>query len=178
MLMITLFETSRFTIRQLVDDDIKGFFDLQSNKKAMDMVPDKVMTLLESKTNLATRINNYTTTTKKYDVWAVIEKTTSKFVGTCALVYLNDSKVEIGYRFIEQFWGKGVGTEVTKGLIDFVFNSRSETSIVADVSKFNIPSTKILEKFLVKVGESYNETDQCQDLHFELKKADYLLRTE
>ena len=172
--MTNLFETKRFIVRELLNSDIDGFFDLQSNKKAMDMVPDKVMTLLESKTNLATRINNYTTTTKEYDVWAVIEKTTSKFVGTCALVYLNDSKVEIGYRFIEQFWGKGVGSETAKGLIDFVFNLRSETVIVADVSKFNIPSTKILEKYLVKVGESYNKKDKCQDLHFELKKADYL----
>ena len=176
--MTILFETKRFIVRELLNSDIDGFFDLQSNKKAMDMVPDKVMTLSECEIDLKIRMDNYSKITKSFDVWAVIEKDSLNFVGTCALVYLNDTKVEIGYRFIEQFWGKGVGTEVAKGLIDFVFNSRLETSIVADVSKFNIPSTKILEKYLVKVGESYNEADQCQDLHFELKKADYLLSTE
>ena len=150
--------------------DIDGFYDMQSSRKAMDMVPDKVMNLKECERDLAIRIANYTKTDKPFDVWAVINSQTNEFVGTCAMVYTNQNTVEIGYRFRVQFWGAGIGTEVTKGLIDYIFTHRTETKIIADVSQFNIGSTKILEKFMTKTGESFNEADNCVDLHFEVVK--------
>ena len=168
--MLELFNTNRLTIRQLKMTDLDGFFQLQGNKKAMDMVPDKTMTREEAEKDLKIRVNNYTNDKQGFDVWAVIEKSTNSFVGTCALVYEQKNGVEIGYRFCEQFWGKGIGSEVTEGLIDYVFKNRKENLIVADVSAFNLGSIKILQNYMSKVGESFNKEDNCQDFHFELKK--------
>ena len=168
--MSILFQTTRLIVRQLNLNDIDGFYDMQSNKKVMEMVPDKVMSLNQCKRDLKIRISNYNQLKKPFDVWAVTNSTTNEFIGTTALVYIDSNTVEIGYRFREQFWGKGIGTEVVKGLINNVFNNRKENKIVADVSKFNIGSTKILEKFMTKTGESYKNFDKCIDLHFELKK--------
>ena len=168
-----LFLTKRLTIRELTPNDIDGFYDLQSNKTAMDMVPDKIMTFDACQRDLNIRIRNYNSDQKEFDVWAVIDSKNNDFVGTCALVYLDDSNVEIGYRFREQYWGNGIGTEVAQGLINFVFTNRSEKRIVADVSQNNLGSTRILEKLMTKTGESFNKTDNCIDLHFELKKQNY-----
>lgn len=171
--MKILFETNRLTIRELTQSDIDGFYDMQSSHTVMDMVPDKVMSMDACIKDLDIRINNYTADSNEFDVWAVIDNQTSEFTGTCALVYEQKGGVEIGYRFREKFWGKGIATEVTQGLIDYVFTNRTENLIVADVSKFNVGSTKILEKFMILVGESFNKEDNCQDLHFELKKSNY-----
>jgi ribosomal-protein-alanine N-acetyltransferase len=171
--MKTLFQSQRLIIREMTPSDIDGFFDMQSSHTVMDMVPDKVMTMEQCVIDLDIRIKNYTSSTKEFDVWGVIDKETNQFTGTCALVYNQKGGIEIGYRFLEKFWGKGIATEVTEGLIEYVFTNRIEKVIVADVSKFNLGSTKVLGKFMSLVGETYNKEDDCQDLHFELKKENY-----
>jgi len=168
--MKILFETPRLIIREMVYDDIAGFYDLQSNKKAMDMVPDKVMTMQECKDDLNIRISNYSKIKKPFDVWGVFEINSKDFIGTCAMVYQTEKTVEIGYRFREKYWRGGIGSEVTKNLIDYIFKETKYTKVVADVSKFNIGSTKILSKFMTQIGESFNEADNCMDLHFEVTK--------
>ena len=171
--MAILFKTELFIVREMIDSDIDGFFDLQSNKKGMDMVPDKTMTFEESKKDLKIRIDNYKSKINTFDVWAVINKNTTNFIGTCALIYDTTISVEIGYRFREKYWGKGVATEITKGLVDYIFTQTNYQSITADVSKKNIGSTKVLQKFFTQVNEGFNEKDNCYDLNFELKKIDF-----
>jgi len=171
--MPILFKTKRFIIRQLLNSDLEGFADLQCNKKAMDMVPDKTMTLEEAKVDLDIRTTNYTTKVNNFDVWAVIDIKTSEFIGTCAIIYGDPKGVEIGYRLREKHWNKGVATEVAKGLIDYIFTCTSDTTIIADVSKSNIGSVKVLQKFLTKVNEGFSEEYQTYDYNYELKKSDY-----
>lgn len=169
-----LFETERFIIRQLTESDIEGFFDLQSDKVAMDMVPDKVMNLEEAIKDLKIRAINYTAKVDNFDVWAVIDNENADFLGTCAIVYGDPKGAEIGYRFRQKYWGKGVASEVTKGLINYIFNHTDYSTIIADVSQANIGSTKVLEKFLTNVGEGFCEETKTLDYHFELKKVDYI----
>ena len=171
--MSALFTTERFIIRQLLNSDIGGFADLQCNKTAMDMVPDKTMTLEEAKIDLDIRVNNYPTKVNNFDVWAVIDKDNDEFIGTCAIVYGDPKGVEIGYRLREKHWNKGIATEVAKGLIDFIFSQTDHKTIIADVSKSNIGSVKVLQKFLTKVNEGYSEKYKTYDYNYELKKSDY-----
>jgi len=171
--MSLLFKTERYIIRELKKSDLSGFSDMQCNKKAMDMVPDKTMTLEEARIDLNIRSTNYITKVNNIDVWAVIDQENNEFIGTCALVYGNPKGIEIGYRLREKHWNKGIATEVTKGLINYVFTHTNHTTIIADVSKVNIGSVKVLEKFLTKVNEGFCEEDQTYDYNYELKKSDY-----
>lgn len=171
--MSILFNTKRFTIRELKNSDLPGFADMQCNKNAMDMVPDKTMTLEEAKSDLEIRTTNYTTKINNFDVWAVIDHENDEFIGTCALIYGNSKGIEIGYRLREKHWNKGIATEVTKGLINYIFTHTSHSTIIADVTKSNIGSVKVLEKFLTKVNEGFCEEYQTYDYNYELKKSDY-----
>ena len=173
--MSTLFNTDRFIIRELLNSDIDGFADLQCNKRAMDMVPDKTMTLEEAKIDLDIRAKNYPRKVNDFDVWAVIDNQNNEFLGTCAIIYGSSKGVEIGYRLREKHWNKGVATEVAKGLIDYIFSETDHKTIIADVSKSNIGSVKVLQKFLTKVNEGYCEEYKTYDYNYELKKSDYIL---
>ena len=172
--MSTLFKTERFIIRELLNTDLNGYADLQCNKNAMDMVPDKTFTFEEAKTDLDIRTTNYATKINNFDVWAVIDKNNSEFLGTCAIIFGSSKGVEIGYRFREKQWGKGVASEVAKGLIDYIFSQTDHETIIADVSKSNIGSVKVLQKFLTKVNEGYCEDYKTYDYNYELKKSDYI----
>ncbi len=171
--MSLLFNTKRFIVRELLNSDLNGFFDLQSNKKAMDMVPDKTMTLEEAKIDLEIRANNYPVKVNNFDVWAVIDKDNDEFIGTCAIIYGDVKGVEIGYRLREKHWNKGIATEIAKGLINYIFSHTAHDTIIADVSKSNIGSVKVLQKFLTKVNEGYCEEYKTYDYNYELKKSDY-----
>ena len=75
---------------------------------------------------------------------------------------------EIGYRLREQYWRKGYGTEIAAGLIDYCFNELKFSMLTADVNTENVPSVKILEKFMKPVREFYNENDQCTDRRYKV----------
>ena len=104
----------------------------------------------------------------KTSIWAICEKGRDEMIGLCALLTNNEGDRELGYRFRVEYWGKGYGTEVTKGLIDFCFQNLKLDKITADVNIENIASAKILNKFLTPVREFFNERDNCIDRRYEL----------
>ncbi len=169
-----IFETDRLIIRNLNITDSEGFFDLHSNEKVMKMIPAKNLNFIESEKELKQRISNYFNPNSKINVWAIEEKNTLSFVGLCAIINETGIGTEIGYRIREKYWRKGIGTEITKGLINFVFNSSNGKLIFADVSKSNIVSQKILKKFMDPVKETFNEEDNCIDIQYQIAKEHWL----
>lgn len=64
-----------------------------------------------------------------------------------------DKKIlEIGYIIDKQYWNKGYGTEICKGLLDYGFNVLGVKNIVARMYPENIGSIRVCEKLnFVKV---------------------------
>lgn len=155
------FETERLFVRQLSSHDIQPFVDMQSNPKVMKYIIGRPKTKGESIDELKKIMHSYEIMNKDFLVMAVVTKDDSKFIGTCAIIN-NDGEHEIGYRLVEDCWGKGYGKEVAGGLIKFSFQSLKLNKIVAYVDEENIPSIKILHssnfKFIKKYKES--ETDR------------------
>jgi len=167
-----IFETQRLSIRMLSIQDTEDFFDMMGNPNVMNPIPQKVMTRLESDMVLEKFIPPQTTDLDK-QVWAIVEKESTSFIGLCAFLKNNKNDEEIAYRLREQFWGVGYGTEIAKGLIGFGFTEMSLSKITADVNITNTNSTKILDKFMSPVLEFYNNDDQCTDRRYELYKENW-----
>ena len=54
--------------------------------------------------------------------WAVNEKATGKFVGSFAVIFIEDTQlIQLGYSVLPQEWGKGYATELTKAGLKYVF---------------------------------------------------------
>jgi [ribosomal protein S5]-alanine N-acetyltransferase len=60
---------------------------------------------------------------------------------------------ELGYRFMQKYWGKGYATEAAKAMIDYGFNEMGLTEIYAMTDIDNKASRHVLEK----CGMSYIE---------------------
>lgn len=140
-----IFETENLIVRYLTMSDLYSFHVLQSSKNVMKYVTGKVRDLTENKKDLEKLIDIYTQESANFLIYAIILKKTNDFVGTCAFVKDEFNDDEIGYRFIEKYWGLGFGYEVCKGLISYC-KSIGFKKLVAYVVDENVASKRILEK--------------------------------
>ncbi len=164
-----IFKTERLFTRELIEADANLFFDMMGNPNVMNPVPAKVMNRLESDASLMDFISNeYSDKT----VRAIILKDSNEFIGLCALLKNDENEDEIGYRLREKFWGLGFGTEITKGMFNYVFDILNLDLITADVDLTNKRSIKILEKFMIPTKEFKCETGGM-DRRYELLKKDW-----
>ena len=159
-----MFSTNRLHVRPLLYSDSDEFFDMMSNPNVMNPVPQQVKNREESDANLQILIED----PKEKTAWAVCEKDDNELIRLCALLVNDEGHDEIGYRLREQYWRKGYGTEIAAGLIDYCFNELKFSMLTADVNTENVPSVKILEKFMKPVREFYNENDQCTDRRYKV----------
>ncbi len=165
-----IFETERLIIREIIESDIDGFYELHSSKKVMDSIPAETSDFRESKEEIKRIIKRQLDPESKINVYAVIFKSRKEFVGTCALINVSN---EIGCRIHEKFWRQGIGTEVTKGMINFSFKNSKTQKIIADVDSKNVGSIKILTKFMDRISESTDEKDNSIEIRFELEKVNW-----
>src|SRR3970040_2746258 len=84
--------------------------------------------------------------------FAVILKETNEFIGWAGLKFITEpingylNFYDIGYRFIEDHWGKGYGYEAAKAWLDYGFNQLNIQKICASADIENKGSIKILKK--------------------------------
>ena len=167
---MVLFETEHLIIRELLESDLEGFHDLHSNANVMRPIPAPTMDLNECAASIKSLIKSYSELENKLFVYAIILKSNNDFAGTCATVKIRDGVNEIGYRIREKYWRQGFGAEVNEHLINYLFEKTEVIGLVADVDSKNIASIKILDKFLKRVNETYDEKTQIRDYHYSLKR--------
>lgn len=72
------------------------------------------------------------------------------------------SATEIGYRILEEYWGKGVATEVAVALIHFSIQKFNSPSVVAFVNVENTASIRVLEKAGMVYMERIEDPDEIK----------------
>ena len=101
------------------------------------------------------------------------EKETGNPIGWCGLKFHTDTKeTDIGYRLLENAWGKGYATESAKACIDYGFNHFNLNRIIGDAMKENTASINVFKK----LGMTYLKDsllDNIESVVYELKKENY-----
>ncbi len=162
-----IFETERLQIRKLKMSDLEGFFKLESNPLVLQYATGDVKTISECNEELKELILKYENPKNDFWIYTVEQKSDKAFIGTVALVKDNGDD-EIGYRFIQEYWGKGFATEICKELIVYC-KSIGMKKIVGNVVDENIASTKVLERFnFKKVSKFISEDIGLPETRYEL----------
>lgn len=117
----------------------------------------------ETRAELKDLMQKYAAPGNTFWVWAVEERRSTAFVGTCALVLNEEREYEIGFRIRETFWGQGIGKEIAGPLLQHGFHKMGMDKIYGYVDKENVASMKILERFMTFEKEYYNDRYQCMD---------------
>lgn len=83
----------------------------------------------------------------RYGRMAVVLKETEEFIGFCGLKYLEDyEEVDLGYRLMSQYWGRGYATEACQVCLDYGFGQLGLNKIIAMVLPQNKASIRVLDK--------------------------------
>jgi RimJ/RimL family protein N-acetyltransferase len=82
--------------------------------------------------------------------YAIILIETNEIIGFLFLYIGNETKessdLRLGYLLTESTWGKGIGSELINGLVQWSKNTKIINSISGGVERENIGSIKVLEK--------------------------------
>lgn len=169
---IMIFETERLFIRKLKATDIEPFHEMNVNENVMIYTDSTVKTYNEDVDDLKNLINNYKQPNNRLWVWAVIRKTDDVFLGNVAIIDLDETKDEVGFRFLEKYWNNGYGYEVLKGLLIHAKNTGYK-KLYAEVFAKNIASETVLRKAgFVFIKEYKNEKRNLLDRLFSIKLDD------
>lgn len=87
-------------------------------------------------------------TSKIFGRWGIFMAETDEFVGMCLLRPYEEDKtrIEIGYAMPQKTWGKGLGSELTKVLVDYAFANSDAKEVVGITTLENVASQKVLQK--------------------------------
>lgn len=167
-----LFKTERLAVRYLKESDLEPFYDMQSNFKVMQFIKPK-MNLEESQKELNRFIAYYNKDNINFNIWAVTKQETNLLIGICG-VYENAKKeFEIAYRLREQFWGKGYGREMARGLILYCFEETTIELLKAYARTANVGSIHILKQEMAYKYSFVETKTQQEEQVYELRKQDW-----
>lgn len=173
-------ETERLILRDIRKTDVDGMFALDSNAEVHKYLGNKPITTKEKAAEIIQFIQ------KQYEElgigrFAVIEKETGAFTGWSGLKLNTGEKeelngiqdfVDVGYRFIPRFWGKGYATESALATLDYGFNVKNYQTIYGAAETANGASNHILQKIGLQFVNDF-EYDKIPCKWYKLDKTNY-----
>ncbi len=171
-------ETKRLILREVLSTDVDNLFELDNNPNVQKYVGNKPV---KDKLEVEKLIQNLQLqyTENGISRWAVIDKNTNEFIGWSGIKLIKESMnnhnnfYELGYRFIERYWGKGFATETTVALVDYAFKNLKIENIYAICDIENKGSKNVLEKTGLKLIETFNYRDKEHNW-FKMTKNDWI----
>ena len=174
-------ETDRLILREIIEDDFMGFYELDSDPEVHKYLGNHPVTSIEQSKAVIQFIRQQY---KKNGIgrWAIIDKASNNFIGWSGLKYeqhLRDGMAyyDLGYRLKRAYWGRGIATETAIESLKYGFSVFGLTEIYAAAHVENIASNKILQK----IGLNFMETFSCDDaIHnwYKIEITDWELKKE
>ena len=140
-------ETERLILRPFTLNDITPSYEMNLDEEVSRYTGDGGVV---SKAEIERRIKEYVLGDYEkygYGRFAVELKSTGDFIGFAGLKYLdNMDEVDLGYRFMSKYWGRGFATESAKASLKYGFETLGLKRIIAMVLPKNTASSHVLEK--------------------------------
>ena len=171
-------ETDRLVMREMIEEDAKELFELDSDPKVHKYLGNKPVKNLEQSIEI---LKNVLQQYKDFGIgrWAVIDKKTNDFIGWSGLKFekmlVKDKRdyYDLGYRFKRKYWGKGIASETAIESLKYGFKTMNLKEICAAAQVENIASNKILKKVGMKYIEQFDfEGAKCN--WYKIEKSDWL----
>lgn len=143
--MIALLETPRLRLRPFTPADLPALFRLDSDPTVMRyVIPPR--TYAETTEYLQKILRQYDEAQGPIR-WKIEVRDTGEFAGVIGIFRLeDDTDWEIGYRFFENFWGKGYATEALREVVDYGLRDWGLPRLVAVANPENRASHRVMEK--------------------------------
>lgn len=158
--MHIIFETSRLILRQFTEADAPLILTLNSDPEVLKYLHEPTLKTVEQAENILLDIilPQYKNNLGR---WAIYTKNDMDFIGWCGLKYRPElDEIDLGYRLMQNAWGKGYATEAAQHTLDHGLNKLQLKLITGRAHIENLASIKVLEKIGMDfIGEGI--VDDC-----------------
>jgi RimJ/RimL family protein N-acetyltransferase len=148
----TSLETPRLRLRLFTPDDVQLMYTLSTEPDVIKYADTPVKDMAEARQRLEEGpLFDY----EKYGYgrFVVELKETGEVIGFCGIKYLPEIDLpEVGYRYLKEHWGKGIGTEAAKACVEFARVDLKIKKLIALIIPENIASIKVAEKLGMTKG--------------------------
>ena len=164
----TNLKTERLRLRLFNYDDIQIMFELGTDPEIIRYAePEPLKDLQEARQRLEEGpLSDY----EKYGYgrFAVELKETGKVIGFCGIKYIEEIGLpEVGYRYLTEYWGRGIGTEAARACVEFARDDLKIKKLVALIIPENTASIRVAEKLGMTKGPLIHVYDE-DALQYEL----------
>ncbi len=152
-----LLGTNRLVIEYFNTSDISDWAKIESDPDVRRFVDGKVLSIDEASEYVEMNIRQYQT--HGYGRYAVRLKHNRTLIGMCG--FLNEPYgIDFGYRYSKDSWGRGVGFEAAKEVLEYGFSKLGLEKVLGLTAEQNVGSIRILEKLGFKFEEKllFNNT--------------------
>ncbi len=157
--MINIY-TERLYMRPILwEEDAQHLYDLNQDPDVIKYTGDPPFQSIEETKQFYKNYKQY----EKYKLgrFSTFIKEDMTFIGWCGLKQ-EDGYIDLGYRFLKKYWGKGYATESSKASLKYGFEELGLNRIVAHALKANPASIQVMKK----VGMCYEK-----DVEYEGQEA-------
>ena len=144
--MKIILETKRLYLKEIGLEDKEGIFELHSDPEVQKYTGEAIVESMEEvEQRIIERKSHYRE--HGFGRWATYLKDGNKFVGWAGLLYLPEfDEIDLGYRFLQDYWGMGIATEASRAILEYGFNTLKIDRIVAIAMKQHKASMRVMEK--------------------------------
>jgi len=148
----TELETERLRLRLFTHDDLQVMFRLNTDPDVIKYADTPAKNMEEVRQRLEQGpLFDY----KKYGYgrFAVELKESGDVIGFCGIKYLPEIDLpEVGFRYLKEYWGKGIGTEAAKVCVEFAREDLKIEKLVALIIPGNVASIRVAKKLGMTKG--------------------------
>ena len=140
-------ECKRLFLRRMVENDVGEYYEMASNPEVAEHQDWDICRNIDDAKKRMEMVNT-AFDHKRAIYWAIIEKSSQKFIGYIALKIppYNTKKGELAYSLNRDYWGLGFASEAANAVIAFGFDGVGLRRIEAITTLKNTASIKMLER--------------------------------
>lgn len=152
-------ETERFFMREMLEMDAPGLFELDSDPEVHRYLGNKPVSDIETCYRVVEFVRQQY---QDYGIgrWSVIDKISGEFIGWSGLKYEMNLRAgmryyDIGYRLKRKFWGQGIASESAAAALRYGFEILQYPEICAAAQVANGASNRVLQKIGLQRVETF-----------------------
>ena len=146
-------ETSRLRLRLFTREDSQVMFDLNSDPEVIKYAEATPARNLEEARFRLEHGPLHDYHEYGYGRFAVEWKETGSVIGFCGIKYIPEIELpEIGFRYMKEYWGRGIGTEAARICVEFARDDLKIKKLIALIVPENAGSIRVAEKLGMTKG--------------------------
>jgi len=146
--------TERLVLKEFSPADAQGFYELNLDPEVIRYTGDVPFASVLETESFIRSYDHY----ERYGFgrWSVFTKDTGDYIGFCGLNHKPAlDEVDVGFRLLKRFWGKGYATEAARGSILHGFEEYDLDKIVGRAMQENLASHRVLQKLGMRLEKTF-----------------------